>query len=84
MKQIVGRALDKGYLLSVFDGEECYVEHCDDLEAVMAGLGHCDEEWLHVANADGKRIGAIYLVYGNDADEVVADCTDKAEILELL
>jgi hypothetical protein len=50
----------------------------------MAGLGHCDEEWLYVANADGKRIGAIYFVYGNDADEVVADCTDKAEILELL
>jgi hypothetical protein len=39
---------------------------------------------LYVANADGKRIGAIYFVYGNDADEVVADCTDKAEILELL
>jgi len=50
----------------------------------MAGLGHCDEEWLIVSNADGKRIGMIFFVYGNDADEVVADCTDKAEILELL
>lgn len=84
VKQIVGRALDKGYLLSVFDGEECYVEHCDDLEAVMAGLGHCDEEWLGVENADRKRIGSIYLVYGNDPDEVVADCTDKPEILEIV
>jgi hypothetical protein len=84
VKQIVGRALDKGYLLSVDDGEECYVEHCDDLEAVMAGLGHCDEEWLIVSNADGKRIGTIFLVYGNDADEVVADCTDKPDILELI
>jgi hypothetical protein len=37
-----------------------------------------------VSNADGKRIGAIYLVYGNDADEVVADCTDKPEILEIV
>ena len=84
VKQIVGRALDKGYLLSVYDGEEVPVLHSDDAEAVMAELGHCDEEWLHVANEDRKRIGAIFLVYGNDPDEVVADCTDKPEILEIV
>lgn len=84
VKQIVGRALDKGYLLTVLDGEDVPIQNSDDPEAVMANLGHCDEEWLQVANADGKRIGTIYFVYGNDADEVVADCTDKAEILELL
>jgi hypothetical protein len=84
VKQIVGRALDKGYLLTVLDGEDVPIQNSDDSEAVMAELGHCDEEWLIVSNADGKRIGAIYFVYGNDADEVVADCTDKAEILELL
>jgi hypothetical protein len=84
VKQIVGRALDKGYLLTAFDGEESPVLHSDDLEEVMAGLGHCDEEWLYVANEDRKQIGAIYLVYGNDPDEVVADCTDKPEILEIV
>jgi hypothetical protein len=84
VKQIVGRALDKGYLLTAYDGEEYPIKNSDDLEAVMAGLGHCDDEWLIVSNADGKRIGAIYLVYGNDADEVVADCTDKPEILEIV
>ena len=82
VKQIVGRALDKGYLLSVIDDEDAPIENSDDAEAVMANLGHCEEEWLIVANADGKRIGAIFLVYGNDPDEVVADCTDKPEILE--
>ena len=84
VKQIVGRALDKGYLLSVFDGEEYPIRHSDDAEAVMAELGHCDEEWLQVANADRKRIGAIFLVYGNDPDEVVCDYTDKAEIEEIV
>jgi hypothetical protein len=84
VKQIVGRALDKGYLLSVFDGEEDPIQRSDDLEAVMAELGHCDEELLLVHNADGKRIGQIYLVYGNDPDEVVCDCTDKPEILEIV
>ncbi len=84
VKQIVGRALDKGYLLSVYDGEEYPIMHSDDLEEVMAGLGHCDEDWLQVANEDRKRIGVIFLVYGNDPDEVVADCTDKPEILEIV
>lgn len=84
VKQIVGRALDKGYLLSVDDGEDVPIQNSDDPEAVMAELGHCDEEWLLVANADGKQIGVIYLVYGNDPDEVVADCTDKPEILEIV
>ena len=80
----MGRALDKGYLLTVFEGEDFPIVNSDDAEAVMAELGHCDEEWLQVANADGKRIGTIYLVYGNDPDEVVADCTDKPEILEIV
>lgn len=84
VKQIVGRALDKGYLLSVLDGEDFPIRHSDDAEAVMAELGHCDDEWLYVENADGKQIGVIYLVYGNDPDEVVADCTDKPEILEIV
>ena len=84
VKQIVGRALDKGYLLSVYDGEEYPIMHSDDPEAVMTELGHCDEEWLQVANADRKRIGAIFLVYGNDPDEVVCDYTDKAEIEEIV
>jgi len=84
VKQIVGRALDKGYLLSVFDGEEFPVRYSDDAEAVMAEMGHCDEEWLQLSNADRKRIGMIFFVYGNDPEEVVCDYTDKPEIEELL
>ena len=84
VKQIVGRALDKGYLLTVFDGEEFPIQYSDDAEAVMAELGHCDEEWLQVANADRRRSGSIFFVYGNDADEVVADYTDRAEIEEIV
>jgi hypothetical protein len=39
---------------------------------------------LYVENADHKKIGTIFLVYGNDAEEVVCDCTDKPEILEIV
>lgn len=84
VRQIVNRALDKGYLLTVDDGEELPVMHSDDAEEVMDNLGHCDEEWLHVENDARQKIGVIFLVYGNDADEVVCDCTDKPEILEIV
>ena len=84
VRGIVNRALDKGYLLTVFDGEEFPVLHSDDAEEVMDNLGHCDEEWLHVENDARQKIGVIFLVYGNDADEVVCDCTDKPEILEIV
>ena len=82
--RIVARALDKGYLLTVYDGEELPVMHSDDAEEVMDNLGHCDEEWLHVENDARQKIGVIFLVYGNDPDEVVCDCTDKPEILEIV
>ena len=84
VRGIVNRALDKGYLLTVFDGEEFPLLHSDDADEVMAELGHCDEEWLYVENGDRKKIGTIFLVYGNDPDEVVCDCTDKPEILEIV
>ena len=84
VRQIVNRALDKGYVLSIYDGEEFPLLHSDDADEVIAELGHCDEEWLYVENADHKKIGTIFLVYGNDADEVVCDCTDKPEILEIV
>jgi hypothetical protein len=82
--RIVARALDKGYLLTVFDGEEFPVMHSDDADEVLGELGHCDEEWLYVENAARQKIGTIYFVYGNDPDEVVCDCTDKPEILEIV
>lgn len=82
--RIVARAVDKGYLLTVFDGEEFPVMHSEDAEEVLDSLGHCDEEWLYIENASRQKIGTIYFVYGNDPDEVVCDCTDKPEILEIV
>lgn len=85
VQQIVNRALDKGYLLSVYDGEEYAIKDSTDAEEVMGQLGHCDAEWLGVWTPTGeRRIGTIMLVYGNDADEVVADWTDNTEILEIV
>lgn len=71
--------LAAGLQLRVYDGEEWATEWTDSLDAVMASICACDEEWIHVRQPfhtePGKfhRLGSIYLVYGNAGWEVIAD-----------
>lgn len=70
---------DGAYCISVYDGEEYPLKRSRDAAAVMAEIGACDEEWLRVRFAgtesapEGAKIGGIYLVYGNDGWDVIAD-----------
>jgi hypothetical protein len=60
--------------ISVFDGESNPVKDSIDVPQIIAGLGHCDEEWVILETSIGnRRVGSLYLVYGNDPDEVIAD-----------
>lgn len=84
VRTIVDRAIAKGASLCVYDGEEYALMHSKDADEVMAALFACEIEWLEVWDAKGeRRIGTIMFVYGNAPDEVVCDCTDKPEILEI-
>lgn len=56
-----------------YGGEEGQgVASSTDLGAIMKAIGACDEEWLHVRK-DGKALGTVMLVYGNDGWDVIAD-----------
>lgn len=72
-----------GYRVQVFDGEERATLVTDNLDAVMAAVCACDEEWLYVyAKREDDRwvhFGTIYLVYGNDGPDVIADHHTKLE-----
>lgn len=83
IRPIVQRGLDAGYSVSVFDGEEWTVKRSTDRDRIMAALGTTDEDSLRFRQ-DDEIIGSISLVYGNDPDEVVSDCTDKPEIHALV
>lgn len=75
------------YSLSVFDGEEWPIVRSRDLNAIMAEIGACDEERLAIrrgTGAEAERIGSVYLVYGNDGWDVIADNTDTPEMTDLL
>lgn len=72
--QIIERALRDGCVLSVHDGEDTPISCSRDKEAVLSHLGHCEHEWLIMHNNIGRNwIGQVFLVYGNEPDEVVND-----------
>lgn len=77
VRAAVDGLIDAGYVVSVFDGEEYPVKRSRDAEAIMKELFACDEEWLIAGRIDeeGKhhRVGSVYLVYGNDGWDVIAD-----------
>lgn len=74
------------YTISIYDGEEWPVTGSRDVAAIMADIGACDEEWLVVRQKTpeaNRNVGKLYLVYGNDGWDVIADCsaTDELDML---
>lgn len=60
-------------VLSLYYGEGDFgVTLTDSADAVVEAMHACDEEWLYVFR-DGKYVGSIWLVYGNDGWDVMAD-----------
>jgi hypothetical protein len=55
-----------GYTVTHNDGEALIVERSRDIGPIMAQLHSHDEESLTFHAADGHRVGAVSLVYGND------------------
>ncbi len=59
--------------VSVYYGDDEYgCEKQRDLDTIMAAIGACDEEFLHVHWPKGRPC-SIFLVYGNDGWDVLAD-----------
>ena len=71
---IVKAGLAKGWLVSVNDGEEWTLKKSNDFKAIKSALFTTDEDLVifHL-NTDGKSVGAVAFVYGNDPSEVVSD-----------
>jgi hypothetical protein len=70
---IVKAGLAKGWLVSVNDGEEWTLKSSSDFKAIKSALFTTDEETIRFRDREGKTVGIVSFVYGNDADEVVSD-----------
>lgn len=69
---------DDAYTLRVHDGEDFATDKTRDPDAIVQAIMSTDEDRLYVYNAE-RRIGFLYLVYGNSGWDVMADYTATPE-----
>ena len=81
-KRLIASAIAKGYMVGVNDGEETVIRHSVDQAALEEALRSTDEDYLIIyeGGEKGKRIGSIYLVYGNTGYDTICDYTANEQI----
>lgn len=77
--KVVDDALAAGYGISINNGgDDDEIVNSRDREAILKELFATDEEYLYL-HENGKKIGTIFLVYGNDGWDVICDYSSKLE-----
>lgn len=83
-KKLVRVILEMGYKIRHNDGEEwsdiLFLSGNEgELFELMAAT---DEEFLQVISTEGKKVGTLQLIWGNEEDgsELIADYTDNDEV----
>ncbi len=80
--EIAARSIvDAGNQVGVHNGEDWSVGPTDDVQLVLESLRQTDSDVLHVFR-DGRDTGSyLFLVYGNEPYEVLADWTLDVDAL---
>ena len=73
-------ALKLGYAVSVDNREDPETEPSTDRKAILAAMWETDEEQLNFWK-DGKCIGGVFLVQGNDGFDLISDYSVSLESL---
>lgn len=78
VKRLVRIVLERGYIVSINDGEEWTVNLSTDRKEILSALGTTGEDTIRLYK-DGEWAGSIWLVYGNaeDGSELIADHSDN-------
>lgn len=68
--------IETGYLVSYHDGGGFAVLATTDVDRLMREVRSTDEAYLYARRpSDKKWVGEVFLVYGNDGFDVIADHT---------
>lgn len=84
VETIVHEAIRKGYSISGFDQEEDIFLRETDPAEIMKLVMTTDEDTLTFHRPDGTYAGFVFLVYGNDGYDAIADHTATDEIADIL
>ena len=92
VKTIIQDALDLGYSIIHHNGEDDTIsvkpeeDREKTVDAIMQEVRQCDEEYLifYDDRIKRRRVGEVFLVYGNDGYDVICDHTDNEEMDRIL
>lgn len=84
VRAIVTAAVKAGHNVSVYDGEDWPLKRSGNVAEIMQAVMSTDEDTLHIRSAQDGVIGDVYLVYGNDGWDVIADHTSSPEMDAIL
>ena len=79
VRQCIADLLAAGYFLTVDDGESYPVDHSRDAAEILGAMFSVDQEVLIAYRLDGKRVGSVFFVYGNDGWDVINDYSTGLE-----
>lgn len=77
---LIREAVKAGYRLSVYNGEEFVTGQTTDRLELLKAMFSVDEEHLYFYK-DWKRVGWVFLVYGNDGWDAINDYTTNLDHL---
>jgi len=76
---VVHDAIAAGFTLSVVNGGDDYeIENCGDAVKILETMFLTDDERLYFVR-DGKNVGWVYFVYGEEGWDVICDYTVNLE-----
>jgi hypothetical protein len=75
VEALVNEAFKRGFTKIIIDngGDDEEQITCTDTKEVMASIRQTDEEHLFFVHPDVAKMPCVYLVYGNDGYDVIAD-----------
>ena len=85
LKALVSRAIARGLVVSVNDGESWPVKKSTDIQAIVEAATGVDESSLRFRDSvTGESVGFVYLVFGNSPEDLIADHTDSPVMAALV
>lgn len=82
-KRLLDKALKRGWRVSVYDGEEWTVKQSADRQTILDALATTEADTLLFRDADGQKIGRVWLIWGNGED-LISDSSDVPALNELI
>jgi len=89
VKAIYNAVKEKAHRIRLHDGEEWANDNVKSWAELKNDMHQCDEEWLQIVFKPGtftdevmsgiKHRCTLWLVYGNDGYDVVADCVYNSQ-----